>query len=101
MPPKHPGRGGHGGGRGGHGGGAGEKRGGYSEGPGWNESHNQEAEKHESHHYMRQYGGKVLDAAMFGFGSQLGRDAANELTHDVTVCVNPLSLNGLVYSFAF
>lgn len=36
-----------------------------------------EAKKHESHHYVRMYGGQVLNAAMWGFGATLGADAAN------------------------
>lgn len=38
---------------------------------------NEEHKKHESHHYMRTYGGKVVNAALFGFGATLGADAAN------------------------
>ncbi|EMD01101.1 hypothetical protein BAUCODRAFT_196134 [Baudoinia panamericana UAMH 10762] len=41
-----------------------------------------EAQKHESHHYLRMYGGKVLDAAMWGFGATLGADVANEVFGD-------------------
>nr|POE67159.1 hypothetical protein CFP56_79405 [Quercus suber] len=40
---------------------------------------NHEASKHESHHYVRMYGGQALHAAMWGFGATLGADAANAL----------------------
>lgn len=33
--------------------------------------------KHECHHYMSTYGGAVMNAMAFGFGSTLGADAAN------------------------
>lgn len=42
-----------------------------------------EHKKHECHHYMRTYGGKVAQAAMFGFGATLGADAANGLVGDM------------------
>lgn len=45
----------------------------------------QEAKKHESHHYVRMYGGRVLQAAVFGFGATLGADAANALVGDAKV----------------
>ena len=45
-----------------------------------------EAAKHESHHYMRQYGGQVARAAMWGFGATMGADAANALVGDAKVC---------------
>nr|POE47682.1 hypothetical protein CFP56_01013 [Quercus suber] len=38
-----------------------------------------EAAKHESHHYVRMYGGQALNAAMWGFGATLGADAANAM----------------------
>ncbi|KAL1306866.1 hypothetical protein AAFC00_005516 [Neodothiora populina] len=43
----------------------------------------QEHKKHECHHYMRTYGGKVANAAMFGFGATLGADAANAVVGDM------------------
>jgi hypothetical protein len=36
-----------------------------------------EAQKHQSHHYVRMYGGQVLQAAMWGFGATMGADVAN------------------------
>lgn len=45
-----------------------------------------EAKKHESHHYLRMYGGQVVQAAMFGFGATLGADAANAAVGDMKVC---------------
>lgn len=47
-----------------------------------------EARKHESHHYVRMYGGQVVNAAMWGFGATLGADAANSMVGDVKVCDN-------------
>ena len=44
-----------------------------------------EAAKHQSHHYMRTYGGQVLHAAMWGFGATLGADVANAAVGDVKV----------------
>ena len=45
-----------------------------------------EAKKHECHHYVRMYGGQVLNAAMWGFGSALGADVANAVVGDARVC---------------
>lgn len=45
-----------------------------------------EAKKHESHHYVRMYGGQALNAAMWGFGATLGADAANAAVGEVRVC---------------
>ena len=42
-----------------------------------------EAKKHESHHYLRMYGGQVANAAMWGFGATLGADAANAAVGDM------------------
>ena len=47
----------------------------------------QEAQKHESHHYLRMYGGQVVNAAMMGFGMTLGADAANAVVGDAKVCM--------------
>ena len=44
-----------------------------------------EAKKHESHHYVRMYGGQVASAMMFGFGATLGADAANAAVGDMKV----------------
>lgn len=44
-----------------------------------------EAKKHESHHYVRMYGGQVLNAMAWGFGATLGADAANAAVGDVKV----------------
>ncbi|KAK1074586.1 hypothetical protein LTR12_005794 [Friedmanniomyces endolithicus] len=46
----------------------------------------QEAQKHESHHYLRMYGGQVVNAAMMGFGMTLGADAANAVVGDAKAC---------------
>ena len=46
---------------------------------------NHEAQKHESHHYVRMYGGRVLEAAAWGFGATLGADAANAAVGEVRV----------------
>ncbi|TKA75121.1 hypothetical protein B0A55_05012 [Friedmanniomyces simplex] len=43
----------------------------------------QEAKKHECHHYVRMYGGQVVNAAMMGFGATLGADAANAMVGDM------------------
>jgi len=48
-------------------------------------SFGEEHKKHECHHYMRTYGGKVANAAMFGFGATLGADAANGMVGEVKV----------------
>jgi len=45
-----------------------------------------EAQKHESHHYLRMYGGQAVQAAMWGFGATLGADAANAAVGEVRVC---------------
>lgn len=45
-----------------------------------------EAKKHESHHYVRMYGGQVANAMMWGFGATLGADAANAAVGDMKVC---------------
>lgn len=45
----------------------------------------QEGQKHQSHHYLRMYGGQVVQAAMFGFGATLGADAANAAVGDMKV----------------
>lgn len=47
-----------------------------------------EARKHESHHYVRMYGGQVMNAMMWGFGATLGADAANAAVGDVKVRSN-------------
>lgn len=44
-----------------------------------------EAAKHESHHYLRMYGGQVMNAFMWGAGSALGADVANAAFGDVKV----------------
>lgn len=44
-----------------------------------------EARKHESHHYLRMYGGQVLNAALMGFGATLGADAANAMVGEAKV----------------
>lgn len=36
-----------------------------------------QASQHQSHHYLRMYGGQVAQAAMWGFGATLGADVAN------------------------
>lgn len=36
-----------------------------------------QASRHQSHHYLRMYGGQVAQAAMWGFGATLGADVAN------------------------
>ncbi|MCJ1481079.1 hypothetical protein MMC06_001235 [Schaereria dolodes] len=41
-----------------------------------------EAKKHESHHYTRMYGGKLMNAVILGFGATLGADAANAAVGD-------------------
>lgn len=46
---------------------------------------NEEHQKHQCHHYMRTYGGKVANAAMFGFGATLGADAANAAVGEMKV----------------
>ena len=46
---------------------------------------NQESQKHQSHHYLRMYGGQAVQAAMWGFGGTLGADAANMLVGDARV----------------
>ena len=46
-----------------------------------------EASKHQSHHYLRMYGGQVVQAAMWGFGATLGADAANAAVGEVRVGV--------------
>ncbi|QIX01740.1 hypothetical protein AMS68_007257 [Peltaster fructicola] len=45
-----------------------------------------EAQKHEKHHYLRMYGGQVVNAAMWGFGATLGADAANAAVGEMKVC---------------
>lgn len=44
-----------------------------------------EAKKHESHHYVRMYGGQAVNAMMWGFGATLGADAANAAVGDMKV----------------
>ena len=51
-------------------------------------SFDEEHKKHECHHYMRTYGGKVANAAMFGFGATLGADAANAAVGEMKVCAS-------------
>lgn len=46
-----------------------------------------EAKKHESHHYLRMYGGQAVQAAMWGFGATLGADAANAAVGEAKVCL--------------
>lgn len=36
-----------------------------------------QASQHQSHHYLRMYGGQVAQAAMWGSGATLGADVAN------------------------
>ena len=52
-----------------------------------------EAQKHESHHYLRMYGGQVVNAAMMGFGMTLGADAANVVVGDAKVCMEWVYMN--------
>ncbi|KAK4547299.1 hypothetical protein LTR36_000954 [Oleoguttula mirabilis] len=47
---------------------------------------NSEAQKHQSHHYLRMYGGQAVQAAMWGFGATLGADAANAVVGDAKAC---------------
>ncbi|KAK5120965.1 hypothetical protein LTR85_005749 [Meristemomyces frigidus] len=47
---------------------------------------NHEAQKHQSHHYLRMYGGQAVQAAMWGFGATLGADAANAVVGDARNC---------------
>lgn len=44
-----------------------------------------EYQKHQSHHYMRTYGGQALNAMMWGFGATLGADAAQAVVGEAKV----------------